>query len=108
MLHLRRLEHALHKKGAQVLKSHFLFAFAIVTGMVRTPSLFAASWNVRSLVGDSGDARVCQSTTTVPCHDGCTFDRKIDFLAAEPMRCRIAVAGIQETKWFGSDVWSVG
>ena len=88
--------------------SHFLFAFAIVTGMARTPSLFAASWNVRSLVEDSGDARVCRSTTTVPCHDIRTVDRKIDFLAAELTRCRIAVAGDQETKWFGSDVWSVG
>ena len=72
------------------------------------PFLFAVSWNIHSLVEDSGDARVCRSTTTVPCHDIRTVDRKIDFLAAELTRCRIAVAGDQETKWFGSDVWSVG
>jgi len=32
-------------------------------------------------------------------------DRKLDLLVGELASCTIALAGIQETKWFGSDVW---
>ena len=32
-------------------------------------------------------------------------DRKLDLLAKELRRYGIAIAAIQETKWFGSDVW---
>lgn len=32
-------------------------------------------------------------------------DRKIDLMAKELRRYRVSVAGIQETKWFGSDMW---
>ena len=31
-------------------------------------------------------------------------DRGLDFLSAELVKFRVGVAGIQETKWFGSDV----
>ena len=35
-------------------------------------------------------------------------NRKLDLLAKELRRHGVAVAAIQETKWFGSDVWQAG
>ena len=35
-------------------------------------------------------------------------DRKLDLLVRELKRYRVSVAGIQESKWFGSDVWPAG
>ena len=34
-------------------------------------------------------------------------DRKLDLLVKELKRLGVAVAEVQETKWFGNDVWSV-
>ena len=34
------------------------------------------------------------------------MDRKLDFLVKELKRLGVAIAGIQETKWFGKDVWN--
>ena len=36
------------------------------------------------------------------------IDRKIDLLMGELRKYGVSVAGIQETKWFGKDVWPVG
>ena len=33
------------------------------------------------------------------------MDRKLDLLVGELQRYGVSVAGIQETKWFGKDVW---
>ena len=66
---------------------------------------FAATWNVRSLVEDTGDARVCRAA---PGRIGTEVDKKFDFLVEELKKYRIDIAGIQETKWFGSDVWQSG
>ena len=50
----------------------------------------------------SGDIRISQ-------RDGppssSIMDRKLDLLVGELERYGISVAGVQETKWFGSDVW---
>ena len=35
-------------------------------------------------------------------------ERKLDLLVKELARYRISIAGIQETKWFGSDIWPSG
>ena len=35
-------------------------------------------------------------------------DRKIDLLMGELRKYGVSVAGIQETKWFGKDMWPVG
>lgn len=64
--------------------------------------LLTATWNVRSLVEDTGDERICRRNAPLD-HSG--VDRKLDFLADELQKCRVDVAGIQETKWFGNDVW---
>ena len=66
-------------------------------------TLFMASWNVQSLVEDTGDARICRKNKSVS-----RVDRGLDFLSAELVKFRVGVAGIQETKWFGSDVWPIG
>ena len=34
--------------------------------------------------------------------------RKLDLLVKELARYRISIAGIQEMKWFGSDIWPSG
>ena len=33
------------------------------------------------------------------------MDRKLDLLVGELQRYNVSVGGIQETKWFGADVW---
>ena len=40
-----------------------------------------------------------------PADPGGSVDRKLDLLVGELVYHRVAVVGIQETKWFGSDVW---
>ena len=61
------------------------------------------TWNIRSLLENSGDVRICRRRC--PVTPGNLVDRKLDLLVGELARYKIAVAGIQETKWFGSDVW---
>ena len=60
------------------------------------------SWNIWSLLEISGDIRISQ-------RDGppssSIVDRKLDLLVGELERYGISVAGVQETKWFGSHVW---
>ena len=58
---------------------------------------------MRSLLENSGDIRVCRCRCPVVPVD--SVDRKLDLLVGELERYGIAVAGIQETKWFRSDVW---
>eukprot|EP00117_Sycon_ciliatum_P039014 scpid35652/ scgid3339/ Craniofacial development protein 2; p97 bucentaur protein len=67
----------------------------------RGAALAFATWNVRSLVEDSGDERICRKRQ----NNNLSIDRKLDFLVAELRRYGIAIAAIQETKWFESDVW---
>ena len=78
-------------------------------------SIVAATWNVRTLVESAGgDKRISRSR---PQHigDDATnnsertrqhlVDPKLDLLVKE-LRCYgVSVAAIQETKWFGKDVW---
>ena len=63
----------------------------------RERNLFVATWNVRSLVEDSGDERICRKNKNAQ-HFG--VDRKLDFFVDELNKFNVAVAGIQETKWF--------
>ena len=67
----------------------------------RGAALAFATWNVRSLFEDSGDERICRKRQ----NNNLSIDRKLDFLVAELRRYGIAIAAIQETKWFESDVW---
>ena len=66
-------------------------------------TLSVATWNVRSLIEDSGDKRICQKR---PQPSSTSVGRKFDFLVHELRRYSLAIAAVQETKWFGSDVWT--
>ena len=72
----------------------------------RRALLYAGSWNVRSLVEASGDRRICCAHSTT--HDGPGVERKLDLLVNELKHYSISIAGVQETKRFGSDIWPVG
>ena len=77
-------------------------------------SLVVATWNVRTLVQCSGDERICRKQLMDVAKHGNhsdkpgKIDRKIDLLMGELRKYGVSVAGIQETKWFGKDVWPVG
>ena len=62
------------------------------------------SWNVRTLVECSGDVRVCRKRQVLGERSE-VVDRKLDLLVSELKRYRVSVAGIQESRWFGKDVW---
>ena len=74
------------------------------------------TWNVCTLVENAGgDRRICRSRARprpgpqVPDNSvGPHYvDRKLDFLVKELRKLGVAIAGIQETKWFGKDMWTV-
>ena len=74
--------------------------------------LYFATWNVRTLVENfGGDRRICRSRPKsgldrqLPANPH-NVDRKLDFQVKELKRLDVAIAGIQETKWFGKDVWN--
>ena len=67
-------------------------------------ALLLATWNVQSQVESyGGDAWICRSRPSP--EDCATVDRKLDLLVWELRRYDVAVAAVQETKWFGADVW---
>ena len=74
-------------------------------------ALTVVTWNVRSLVENSGDERICRKCPQGGGNVGNrrsgpqSVDRKLDLVVKELRRYRVSVAGIQETKWFGKDVW---
>ena len=94
----------------------FIFCMSMTTGFnlalgrsLRSRCVSFATWNVRTLVENTGDdRRICRVRPNPKvCHlpsDGphCV-DRK---LVNELKKLNVAVAGIQETKWFGQDVWN--
>ena len=72
-----------------------------------------ATWNIRTLVENAGgDRRICRTRPTslrtpVVNNGSHQVDRKVDLLVKELRRYRVGVAGMQETKWFGKDVWEI-
>lgn len=69
--------------------------------------LTVATWNVRLLVENSGDACICRKRPQQGSQNPTSVDHKLDLLFKELDRYNVSVAGIQETKWFGRDVWTV-
>ena len=58
------------------------------------------------------DRRICRvrpnpKTCPPPSAGPHCVDRKLDFLIRELKRFDVTIASIQETKWFGQDVWTV-
>ena len=70
--------------------------------------ILVAIWNVHSLVESSGDKRTCRKHPSGSNAGPRTIDCKLDLLIGELRRYKTPAAGIQETKWFGGDVWSEG
>lgn len=70
-------------------------------------AIVAATWNVRSLVERAGgDRRTCRSRPEGQAQQGLdAVDRKLDLMMKELQRYQVSVAAVQETKWFGKDVW---
>ena len=72
-------------------------------------NLVVCTWNVRTLVENSGDLHICRKRQVLSEGDSNNYstgvDRKLDLVAGELKRYGISVAGIQETKWFGTDAW---
>ena len=71
-------------------------------------NLVVCTWNVQTLVENSGDVRIRRKRQVAMGSEGSSVrevDRKLDLLVGEVKRYGILVAGIQETKWFGKDVW---
>ena len=57
---------------------------------------------------DVGDACICRKSRREHGDERIgaqTVDRKLDLLVRELKRYGVSVAGIQETKWFGNDLW---
>ena len=79
----------------------------------RAQRIAFATWNVRTLVEDfGGDKKICRSRPQpgkpqVPVNLSSPHyvNRKLDLLVKELRKFGVAIAGIQETKWFGKNVW---
>ena len=69
-------------------------------------SLVLGSWNIRTLVESSGDVHVCWKQQVLGERSN-VVDRKLDMLVRELKRYRVSVvvARVQESRWFGKDIW---
>ena len=68
--------------------------------------MIIGTWNIHTIV-KSCDEYICRKRpVAMPTgsEDSGIVDRKLDLLVGELERYGVSVAGIQETKWFGSDV----
>ena len=69
-----------------------------------TPVWYLGSWNVRSLVDVEGAVETAkQGAETKQAEDW-----RIDLVARELDRYCVSVAGLQETRWFGNEIYEVG
>ena len=59
------------------------------------------TWNVRSMVDTAGCVEVASR------HAGRGEDCKVDLVISEQARYVIVVGALQETKWFGNEVYEV-
>ena len=66
--------------------------------------MYAATWNVRSLLDSEGPIETARQRSEVDRVE----DRKIDLVVRELGRYGVKVAALQETKWFGNAVYRVG
>ena len=65
---------------------------------------YVASWNVRTLVDVEGSIETARGGCDISVVD----ERKIDQVVSELDKYRVVVAALQETKWFGNEVYKVG
>ena len=68
----------------------------------RKPSSWLlGSWNVHSMVDTEGPVEIASN------RGDRGEDRKVDLIVQEMRRCNVKVTTLQETKWFGSEVYRV-
>ena len=65
---------------------------------------YVASWNVRTLLDMEGSIE----TARQDCNENVKDERKSDQVVSELNRYQVAVAALQETKWFGNRLYRVG
>lgn len=65
---------------------------------------YMGTWNVRTLLDVDGSIETAKRSGDVSVTD----ERKIDQVVSELDRYDIVVGALQETKWFGSEVYRVG
>ena len=63
------------------------------------------TWNMRSMVGTEGPV---EEANQRPWRWTGGEDRKVDLIVNETNRYDMKVAVLQETRWFGSEVYEVG
>ena len=68
-------------------------------------ALLMATWNVRSLVENAGDKGIRRGRPQKALSNPQAIDCKLDLLMRELRQYSASVGAIQETKWFGSDIW---
>ena len=74
------------------------------TKLKRSSVWYLASWNVRTLLDTTGSIETARQR----CDLSDAEDRKIDQVVDVLEDYRVTVAALQETKWFGSEVYKVG
>ena len=69
--------------------------------------LLVGTWNVCTLAESFGGLRVCRKQKLTGDRDNSSevVNRKLDLFVGELQRRGVSVAGVQETRWFGEDVW---
>ena len=68
---------------------------------------YLATWNVRTLLDVDGGIETARHGSETG-EEGVVDERKIDQVVGELDRCKVVVGSLQETKWFGSNVYRVG
>ena len=69
----------------------------------KTAVLTASTWNVHSMVDTEGPIEIASNQHLH--HRG--EDRKVDQIVLELMNYGVSVGALQETKWFGDNVYEV-
>ena len=70
----------------------------------RCTAWYFGTWNVRSLVDNEGTVETARLSSEMSEPE----DRRIDLVIRELSRYNINVAALQETKWFGKQVYRIG
>ena len=74
------------------------------TKLKRSSTWYLASWNIRSLVDTTGSIETARQM----CDLRDVEDRRIDQVVDVLEKYRVTVAALQETKWFGNEVYKFG
>ena len=74
------------------------------TKLKRSSVWYLASWNVRTLLDTTGSIETARQRCNLSDAEARKIDQVVDVLEDY----RVTVAALQETKWFGSEVYKVG